>query len=129
VNPRSIRIVVGLAMVVAGAYLALSPEVVADALDRPADTVSRMINLRASWGGTLLGLGAFVAWLPAVRPWSRALLGLLAWSMAGVGLARLVGFALDGAPDGRQWIWITAEVGLVLAGALGLRWQARRLTS
>ena len=46
---------------------------------------------------------------------------LLGWSMAGVGLARLTGLALDGMPDTRQIIWITAEVILAVGSALALR--------
>lgn len=120
------RLVIGLALVALGAYLALAPLTVARALDRPATTTSQLINLRASWGGTLAGLGGFVAWLPALRPWRRTLAGLTLWSMAGVGAARLLGFALDGGPDPRQWLWITAEVALVIGAALALRTFARR---
>lgn len=124
-KPTPIR-VFGLALVATGLYLALFPLVTAQALGKPADTSTQLINLRASWGGTLMGLGAFVAWLPAVKPWGRAFVGLLMWAMAGVGIARLLGFALDGSPDGRQAIWITAEVAIVIACWLGLRGMARR---
>lgn len=121
---RLARRLVGATMVLVGVALALSPHAVADALGRPAHTTSQLINLRASWGGTLAGVGAFVAWLPALRPWWRAAVGLLAWSMAGIGAARLLGFALDGAPDGRQLVWITAEVLLAAGGAIALaRWR------
>jgi len=115
------RIAIGLVIVAVAGYLVMSPLVVADALGRPHDTSTQMINLRASWGGTLAGLGAFVAWWPARRPWWRTLVGLVMWAMAGIGGARLLGFALDGSPDGRQWVWITAEIALVVAGATILR--------
>jgi hypothetical protein len=118
---RAIQILIGLALVAAGAYLALQPLVVADAFGKPHDTSTQMINLRASWGGTLMGIGAFVAWLPSLRPWWRALVGLLMWSMAGIGVARLIGFALDGDPDSRQAIWIIAEVAIVIVCAAVLR--------
>jgi hypothetical protein len=120
---RLARLAFGLALVAVAVYLVLSPVVVADALDKPHDTPTRMINLRASWGGTLAGLGAFVAWLPALRPWWRTIVGLVMWSMAGIGAARLVGFALDGSPDARQAIWISAEVALVIAGAAVLHFK------
>lgn len=116
-----IRRVVGFALVAVGLYLVGSPYQVAYWLGKPHDTTSQVINLRASWGGAVLGLGAFVAWLPALRPWLRAVVGFVMWEMAGVGVARLVGFAVDGDPDDRQLIWITAEVALVIAGALVLR--------
>jgi hypothetical protein len=111
----------GLVLIGAATYLVLSPLVVANALGKPHDTPTRMINLRASWGGTLAGIGAFVAWLPGFSPWWRTAVGLLMWAMAGIGAARLVGFALDGGPDTRQYIWIGAEVAIVIACALVLQ--------
>jgi hypothetical protein len=118
--PRRLRLAIGLAVVAAGVYLALSPLVVASALDLPSDTTSRMINLRASWGGAAIGIGAFVAWLPALRPWRRAAYGLLGWTMAGVGLARCTGLVLDGAPDSRQLLWIGAEIAIVIGCVVAL---------
>jgi hypothetical protein len=123
---RILRVGIGLAMVAAGVVMAFSPIAVGDALGQPHDKPTQMINLRASWGGTVLGLGAFVAWLPALRPWQRTIIGLLMWAMVGIGAARLLGFALDGHPDTRQWIWITAEVVIVVACALRLRYLACR---
>jgi hypothetical protein len=124
--PRSARVAIGLALGVLGVVLVLSPLAVASTLSRPHATSPQMINLRASWGGSLLGLGAFVAWLPSPRPLGRAALGLLLFSMAGIGLARATGFVLDGGPDALQWVWLGAEIVLVIGAALGLRALARR---
>jgi hypothetical protein len=121
-----LQIALGLLLVAAGIYLVFSPLVVAEALGRPHATSPQMINLRASWGGTLAGLGAFVAWVPSLQPWPRAALGLLLASMAGIGLARATGFVIDGHPDTLQWVWITAEAALVAVSAIGLRAMARR---
>jgi len=118
---RRARIVLGLVVVVLGACLALSPAWIAARLGTLPNTESDVINLRASYGGTLMGIGAFVAWLPAAKPWLRAVLGLLGWAMAGIGLARLVGFVLDGNPDSRQFLWIIAEAVLVVGCAFGIR--------
>jgi Domain of unknown function (DUF4345) len=117
---KIIQLAIGLAVIAAGSYLVLSPVLVADTLGKPHDTPTRLINLRASWGGTLAGLGAFIAWVPGFSPKWRAVVGLLMWAMAGIGAARLVGFALDGSPDARQYIWITAEVATVIACSAGL---------
>ena len=108
--PTAARWILGLAIVALAAYLVVAPVTVARLLGRPYDTPTRMINLRASWGGTLAGIGAFVLWVPGFAPWWRTLVGLLMWAMAGIGAARLVGFALDGSPDARQYVWIIAEV-------------------
>ena len=119
------RRVLGLVIVAVGAYLVANPRVVAEALGLPHATPTQWINLRASWGGTLMGLGAFVAWLPALRSWARTVLGLLGWAMAGIGLARLVGFVVDGSPDTRQYIWITAEVLIAASCAVIIRRRRR----
>jgi hypothetical protein len=126
---RLLPLVLGLVIAAAGVYLVLSPLVVADALGRPHATSTQMINLRASWGGVVLGIGAFVAWLPAARPRARLVLGLLMWLMAGIGVARAIGFAIDGHPDSRQYLWLGAEAALVVGSALGLRQLARRARS
>jgi hypothetical protein len=120
---RALRIGVGLVMLVAGVALAFSPGVVADALNRPPADAGQAINLRASWGGSLAGLGAFVVACSSLRPWRRALAILVVCTMTGVGAARALGFVLDGSPDGKQWVWLVAEAVLVLAAGA---WLVRR---
>ena len=118
---RRVRMMIGLALAALGVAMIFSPLDVADVLNRPPTSKSAMINLRASWGGTVLGVGAFLAWLPALRPLGRLVLGLLGWTMAGVAFARLMGFILDGGADGRQWVWLTAEVVIAAICAFALR--------
>ena len=120
-SSRHLRIALGVLLVAAGLVLVFSPLAVASALSRPAETKPQLINLRASWGGAVLGIGAFVAWLDAARPWKRALVGAVMWLMIGIGAARAIGFVLDGGPDTLQWVWLTAEVAIAAACALGLR--------
>jgi hypothetical protein len=115
------RFLAGAVIAIVGAFLAVRPLIVADALSLPHVTNTQWINLRASWGGTLMGIGLFVAWLPGLKPWWRAVVGLLMWAMAGIGAARLLGFALDGDPDSRQAVWLIAEVVIVVLCALILR--------
>ena len=122
---RALLFVVGCGLVVLGGYLAAVPEVVRDLLGRKPATSSDWINLRATFGGTVLGMGAFLMWWPAPRPWRRTVVGLLLWAMAGIGVARAVGFVVDGEPDGRQLIWITAEALIVIACAI-LLWRGSR---
>ncbi len=119
--PRRLQVAIGLVVAALGGYLVLAPEVIRELLGRSPATNSDWINLRASFGGTLLGLGAFLVWWPAPRPWLRSLLGLVMWEMAGIGLARLIGFAIDGDPDTRQFIWIIAELAILIACAVALR--------
>lgn len=121
VSSRTIRIIPGLILCVAGICLIASPLAVAHALGRPHETSSQIINLRASWGGTIVGIGAFMMWLRAWKPTRRAMLGLVMWAMIGIGLARATGFVLDGHPDRLQWIWISAEAAIATACMVGLR--------
>jgi hypothetical protein len=125
-TPRRIaQIVAGLALFAAGTWLAFHPEVTRDALGRAPKTPSDWINLRATFGGTLAGLGAFLLWWPAPKPWLRTIVGLLLWTMLLIGLARALGFALDGSPDTRQWIWISGEAIIVAVAAVVLRTRYR----
>ena len=123
---QHVQFAFGFAMLVVGAYVTMTPLDTAAALGKQHETSSQLINLRASWGGPLLGLGALVAWLPAIRPWPRTVLGVLGWAMVGIAAARTVGFVLDGSPDGRQWLWLALEVGIAIGCALGLRIYQRR---
>ena len=118
---RYVQIAIALVLIAVGGWLIASPLVVAEALGRPHATSSQMINLRATWGGAVVGIGAFVGWLPARASMIRGGLGLLMCVMAGVGLARLTGFVIDGHPDGLQWAWIIAETVIVAGCAIGLR--------
>ena len=120
------KLAFGLVLVAMGIVLALNPSWIIDARGVLPKTESDVINVRASYGGTLIGIGAFVAWVPALKPWLRSVLGLLGWAMAGIAAARLLGFALDGNPDRRQAIWIIAEVLLVIGCAYGIRRLERR---
>src|SRR5436853_2970239 len=111
---RTVQLVLGVVIGALGAYLAVVPTTTADLLGRHPKTPSDWINLRATFGGVAIGLGAFIAWLPSGQPARRTIIGLVMWVMAGIGLARLLGFVLDGHPDGRQWLWSTAEIALVV---------------
>lgn len=107
--------IAGALVTVAGVVLVFTPMLVAEAFHRPTETHSQLINLRATWGGTVTGLGLFILACSALRPWSVTLATLLLCSMAGIGAARAVGFVLDGQPDTLQWVWLVAEIVLVAA--------------
>jgi hypothetical protein len=123
---RSVKVIVGIALVGLGAVLVAAPGLVRDILGRKPATPSDWINLRSTFGGTIAGLGAFLVWWPSLRPLRRTILGLLLWSMAGIGIARAIGFAVDGSPDWRQYVWISAEVVIVAVCAVLLRHGGRR---
>ncbi len=113
-----LRLGVGAMISAAGTALVFSPRAVAATLGRPYETVSQQINMRASWGGAVLGLGLFALWVAPWRPPGATALRLVACLMVGIGAARVAGFALDGRPDAMQWTWIVAEV--LIAAACGV---------
>ncbi len=109
-KPRAALAVVVMAMAVVAIF---SPVQVGEALGREATTPSEAINLRATWGGTLLGIGAAIG-LARSETRVRLLLSVLMWITAGIGIARAIGFVLDGGPDQLQWSWLVAEIAIVL---------------
>lgn len=120
--PSLPRLVLALVVIAAAVAAILSPVAVGEALGRPAATTpSEMINLRASWGGALLGVGAAIGWA-RTETRARLVVSLVLWMMVGIGLARVVGLLLDGSPDRLQWLWLGAEVVI----AAGCAWWLRR---
>ena len=123
-SSAAVRVGLGLAIVVGGVALVFSPEWVRDTLARPAETIAERINLRATFGGAVVGLGAWVAHASGFSPWKTFLAKGVLWLMVGVGAARTVGFALDGKPDTMQWVWLSAEIILAVGAGLFLRRRA-----
>jgi hypothetical protein len=115
------RVASGLLVAAAGVWMTFTPSWVAATFHRPAGTVSEQINLRATFGGTLVGLGALVVALGALTPWPRTVAIAVLCLMLGIGAARVVGFVLDGKPDTIQIVWIVAELVLAAGAALYLR--------
>ncbi len=120
-----LRLALGALVVLAGVVLIFSPDFVRTTFQRPAETVGQRINLRATFGGAVAGLGAFVMHADAFRPLPVLLAKLLLWTMAWIAAARVVGFVLDGAPDRAQIVWVVTELLLVIGALLFLRRQAR----
>lgn len=115
------RLSFGIVVALIGLALVFLPEHVAAVLARPYETAGERINMRASWGGTMIGIGLLVGGLPALKPYKRLLLGALMWGSVGIAFARTVGFVLDGSPDSLQWVWLIAEVVIAVGCAVALR--------
>jgi hypothetical protein len=121
---NAVRVAAGSLLAALGVVLVFIPLRVAAWLNRPHGTVGELINLRATWGGFVLGIGLFIAVRGAWKPWSVTVVTFLLCIMAAVGAARTVGFFLDGKPDTMQWIWWTAEV-VIAAVCVVLLWRWR----
>jgi hypothetical protein len=123
--PSKLRIALAIVVVGAAVVAILSPTAVGEALGRVATTAPEKINLRASWGGTLLGIGAAIG-LAQTATRGRLILSSVMWVVAGIGIARALGFVLDGGPDVLQWVWLVAEIAIV---AVCLWWLRRPIVA
>ena len=119
--PRTARYLVAALLVAAALWMIAHPLEIARLLSRPQETVSQRINLRATFGGTVLGIALFSAWFPGFAAGGRVLgAGLLGALMAGIAGARRVGFVFDGRPDTLQWVWLVAEILRAIAAAFAV---------
>lgn len=127
---RPARLIVAALLAAAALWMISHPLSIAELLGRPHETHSQRINLRATWGGTVLGLALFAAWFPGFATQGRVLgAGLLGALMAGIAIARVAGFALDGQPDKLQWVWLVAEIALFIGAAIAVRKMGSPATS
>jgi hypothetical protein len=104
------RRAVGLVIIVVAILCIFAPLRVGELVGASPKTASDVINLRASYGGSGLGLGLILALVASLSPLRASLVHFILYLMVGIGTARLVGFVVDGHPDTRQWIWLIAEV-------------------
>ena len=76
-------------------------------------------------GGAVMGIGLA---LLNLRPWTQKVAffaSAFAWLTVGALTGRLLGIATVGGDVGNQWLWVGAEVGVIVIGLL----TARRVTS
>ena len=117
-----------LAFLALGLWLFAQPEGLS-AVGLAADNPAARIELRATYGGVELGLGAFLAWT-AWGPRSRLRVGLVAsvLTLGGFGAGRALGMLADWPPPGVFWGLLAVEILCVAAGIAawwGLREPAR----
>lgn len=119
---RPARLIVAAILAAAALWMISHPLSIAELLGRPHETHSQRINLRATWGGTVLGLALFAAWFPGLAAQGRVLAaGLFGALMLGIALARVAGFVFDGQPDKLQWVWLVAEIVLFIGAVIVVR--------
>lgn len=100
-----------------GLAFAVAPEEAAEFVTdvRPGSS-SAVIDMRAAYGGLPIGLGLFIGACARRPSWVRPGLLVSLLSVAGLGVARLVGIVADGSPNGMMWAQLALEV--VAAGVL-----------
>jgi hypothetical protein len=113
--------VLGVSVTLVGAAYLLAPEWTSDLVTREAfDSDQANSDLRATVGGATLGLGLFFCWCALKTP--RLAVGLLASALvfAGLILARLIGFAVEGVYAAQLGAFVIEIAGLALS-VLGIR--------
>ena len=87
-------------------------------------TASGLIDLRSTYGGMSMGIGALFAFAARDASLHRiGLRGVLA-VMLGMGGARAIGIVVDGNPNAWMFVYLALEVGM--AGASGWALRGRR---
>lgn len=117
----NLRIMIGLLITAAGVVLAFLPHQVGELLGRPTTTNLEIIEARVTVGGLVTGLGLSIMAIRALRPRLVAFATLALWMMVGFGGVRILGFVLDGDPDGKQWFWLAVEAVILVLAATYLR--------
>ncbi|WP_109508478.1 DUF4345 domain-containing protein [Nocardioides speluncae] len=118
--------VVGVTVVLLGLGYLLAPEWTSEQVTRESfDSDQANSDLRATVGGATVGMGLFFCWC-ALKP-QRIAVGLLASTLvfAGLVVARLIGFAIEGVYAAQLGAFVIEIAGVVLS-VLGLRTLAAK---
>lgn len=113
--------VVGVSVVLLGLGYLLAPEWTSEQVTRESfDSDQANSDLRATVGGATVGMGLFFCWCALKTP--RLAVGLLASALvfAGLLVARLIGFAVEGVYAAQLGAFVIEIAGVTLS-VLGLR--------
>lgn len=121
VSARTIVVIFGWFFVVAGVVATMLPNEVADLFGQDPLSGVPLIERRAVRGGLLLAFGRLLLVRKSLKPWSVTAVVTVLCLMLGLVVARSVGWALDGPPDGPQWLYMVIELVVVFGAALWLR--------
>ena len=99
-----------LAFIGLGVALMVSPAGILAKVDLHFDTPTAFADIRADYGGCIIGLGLFLGWC-AIRP-ERVRLGLVCagLTLAGYATGRLFSLLVDGMPKRIIFILLVTEV-------------------
>ena len=105
-----------------GLGFALAPDQLADlVLGAIPSTPSALIDMRATYGGVAIGAGLFFGLCAAREQWVRPGLLLSLLVTGGLAVTRLIGFAVDGDPNGFMLLNLGLEVVAAVLSAAALR--------
>jgi hypothetical protein len=80
-----------------------------------------LTDVRATYGGFQIGLGLFTLWAAAEAARVRMALVLQALTIGAIGSCRLVGFAIDGSPNGFLISAVVTETTFTALALVALR--------
>lgn len=107
--------------VIYGLMFGVSPGDFAQALTGSApDTVSAQVDFRATYGGMTLAVGV-ILWMLGQKGQLRLGLWAVAILMACMASGRLLGILIDGIPNTLMFVYLAAEVVVLMLACVGLR--------
>jgi Domain of unknown function (DUF4345) len=84
-----------------------------------------LTDVRATYGGFQIGLGVFTIWAAADPTRVRMAIVLQALTIGAIAACRLVGFAIDGSPNGFLLSAIVTEISFTALALFALRRLSR----
>ena len=88
-------------------------------------TPEARVDVRATYGGLELGMACFLAMCVVREEWTRIGLAASTCVIGGLGLARLLGIAIEGGGTPLMWLFVALEATIVAI----LVWAYRRGSS
>ncbi len=113
--PRRFLILSSVLYVSVGLCFVAAPDFMAGLVEIEGMSAAARTDVRATYGGLDLGVGAFVAWCAADPDKTRVGLAASVAGLVGLGLVRLLGMALDG-PTAVNVGLLTVEVVFAAVG-------------
>ncbi len=104
--------IAGAATVVFGLIYLLAPESMTGPAGFGALTSAGVTDVRATYGGFQLGMGAFLLWAAADERRVAPALVLMALSIGAVGLSRAIGLLLDSSVNWFHGLGLATEISL-----------------
>jgi hypothetical protein len=124
---RLFLVIEGLIFAAVGACTLLAPHKVAGMMDLALTTPSATVEFMTTYGGLLLGLGAFLVWSAVRKAYLPAGLLMLVFAVGAAAGARIVGMATQGAVRPMVTQLLAFEIGTAVLGALFLRYVLRQV--
>jgi hypothetical protein len=112
--------IVGVFIALAGLGYAIAPVAFTDAAGFGHILAGGVTDVRATYGGLQLGLGAFLIWAASEQVRAQAALYLLVFSVPTVGVLRALGILIDGVPSAFHFGGLFFEVSLTLLTLYGI---------